>query len=502
MNGTDAASVADTFDALCATDGCIPKPKPVDVVFKASTGPLLNPERGWYRHKASHSHAIKPLTVSELAQVRVQHAMSLIYRIWYLQKWRESALPKSQLDAIIKDFAAMRTAGIKAIVRFAYTKESITNPTGWPPKPPYGDATKPVILQHIAQLAPLFKANADVIVAVQAGFIGIWGEWYYTTHFGDPLKGPYTAANWKDRGDVVDALLAAVPHPLTIQLRTPLYKTTLVGSTTPVAAKACLGKSKVARLSHHNDCFLASATDFGTWANAAKQYPYVAADTRCVPIGGETCNVNAPRTDCKTAMAELAKFHYTFLNSQYHPKVLAAWQTQGCTKTITNRLGYRLRLVSAALPSAHRPGDTMRLVLKLQNDGYAAPVLPRNLRLFLRNTVTGKLWRATLPADLRTMVPDAIGKGQLSINTTVALPASMHLGKYDMLVRLEDPAPKLAGRPEFAIRLANSGYLDDNGALQPMWDAKTGMHKVGAMTVSQFSPPSTEKAATTLVAVP
>ena len=34
------------------------------------------------------------------------------------------------------------------------------------------------------QLKPVLQKNEDVIFVLQAGFVGAWGEWYYTTHFG------------------------------------------------------------------------------------------------------------------------------------------------------------------------------------------------------------------------------------------------------------------------------------------------------------------------------
>jgi hypothetical protein len=42
---------------------------------------------------------------------------------------------------------------------------------------PYGDATKAWMLRHIDQVSPLLHDNEDVIDALQAGFIGTWGEW-------------------------------------------------------------------------------------------------------------------------------------------------------------------------------------------------------------------------------------------------------------------------------------------------------------------------------------
>ena len=75
------------------------------------------------------------------------------------------------------DFATLRQAGLKAVVRIAYTNQLYFTPsTSWPPVPPYGDATKAQMLAHLAQLAPVLQANSNVIALAQAGFIGIWGE--------------------------------------------------------------------------------------------------------------------------------------------------------------------------------------------------------------------------------------------------------------------------------------------------------------------------------------
>ena len=43
---------------------------------------------------------------------------------------------------------------------------------------PYGDATKSWMLRHISQLSPIFYEYEDVLDVVQAGFIGIWGNYY------------------------------------------------------------------------------------------------------------------------------------------------------------------------------------------------------------------------------------------------------------------------------------------------------------------------------------
>jgi len=49
--------------------------------------------------------------------------------------------------------------------------------------------------------------------------ITVVGEWYYTTHFGDPTADGFdglTAANWQDRKDLVSALLDAIPSSMLV----------------------------------------------------------------------------------------------------------------------------------------------------------------------------------------------------------------------------------------------------------------------------------------------
>ena len=60
------------------------------------------------------------------------------------------------------------------------------------------------------------EANQDVILALQAGFIGPWGEWHSSTHF------KCSAAN-VDRREILTALLAAVPER-DVQIRYPRGK--------------------------------------------------------------------------------------------------------------------------------------------------------------------------------------------------------------------------------------------------------------------------------------
>ena len=86
---------------------------------------------------------------------------------------------------------------------------------------------KMTMLGHIAQLRPVLQKNADVIAVLQQGFIGIWGENYYTDYFGDASEngaGKILDNNWTDRNELLKALLDALPKDRMVQVRTPQMK--------------------------------------------------------------------------------------------------------------------------------------------------------------------------------------------------------------------------------------------------------------------------------------
>src|SRR5690606_9885123 len=105
-----------------------------------------------------------------------------------------------------------------------------------------------------------------------------------------------------------NALLDALPAGKMVQLRTPKLKRTLYNTNSPLTLTQAFTDANIARVGHHNDCFLASSTDEGTYDNIAVDYPYLEQETRFTPMGGESCSVNLPRSGCETAVFELNKF--------------------------------------------------------------------------------------------------------------------------------------------------------------------------------------------------
>lgn len=472
------------------------------VNFTESTEDFPNPERGFYRYTETSGSNYRPLVATQLQAWRgltqadggnYQVYSTLVFRYFVLDNFKTTALSPAFLQAVKTDFDIARSAGVKLIPRFVYTT-SVT--AGSCPEgficPPYGDASKTIMLQHIAQLKPVLQSSADVIAVMQMGFIGTWGENYYTDYFGDASQNGQRKLldnNWQDRAEILTALLDALPADRCVQVRYPQIKQRLVyGTQASVNVPALLdaeafANTAKARVGYHNDCFLASADDYGTYEDYGNSSSprqgaltalkaYKEADSKFVPVGGETCDdTYSPQNDCEPAgwaETEMRKLHYSYLNCAYNNAVNNDWQTAGCMMNIRKNLGYRLVLQQMEHSKEVGVGGSLSISLTINNTGYAAPFNERPGKLVLRNKSTGALHELLLATDVRKWY-----SGVTKIETTIPLPSSVAAGTYELLLSLPDKSSAIAARSEYAIRLANTG----------VWEEATGMNKLGSEVV-------------------
>lgn len=461
---------------LCSLTQATPAAlQPITVTYPPTTAQFPNPERGFYHHTETHANSYEPLDLATLQSYRQNESITLILRLFYLDDFVDSDISQAYLAAMQDDFDTVRAAGLKVIVRLVYSN-------GSDPGPPYGDATKAQILRHIEQLQPIWQANSDVIAAVQAGFIGLWGEWWYSDYF-------QPDGDWDDRREVLLALLDTLPTTRMVQLRTPRYKYTIFSDTvvysdtmpfpTPLTITQAHDGSYLARTGYHNDCTLSSADDYGTYVYTPTEYPYLEGDTNYVVMGGETCVPYFPgdsdpdRLKCQTALQELALFHWSYLNIDWYTPTLQTWRDGGCFTEIEQRLGYRFSLVQGTYDNQVSSGGDFHFSLQIKNEGFAAPFNPREVELILRHT-NGSTYTFELPDDPRFWLPGETH----TISHTVTLRSSMPSGSYALLLNLPAPEIGLRHRPEYAIRLANAiaweadtGYNNLNQTLEVIFDS-------------------------------
>jgi hypothetical protein len=445
------------------------------VGYQASSAVVPNPSRGFYHVVDTHyldasGKGWVPMKAAEMRAWRAEGITQVLMEV-YLEHFGGAHgawnLSPDLLRKVNADFAAARSAGVGVILRFAYTLP----PDGvWPPPTPYGDAPVARTLHHIAQLGPVLRRNADVIETVQQGFIGLWGEGYYSDYFSDP-KDPsvVTDQNWADRGKVLHALLNVLPKTVTVQLRTMYMKQRILGVPTGTKGALTPGQafsgSDLSRVGFHNDCFLASADDFGTFLSdpLSLDEDYLAADSRYVPVGGETCAVNPPKSEWPSAEALMARFHYSYLNTEYNQDVLKTWGSAGYQEA-SERLGYRFTLVDGTFSDQADAGGRVRVGFDVRNDGFASPYQKRPAQLVLTN---GRhTYRLPICTDPRRWES---GK-TTAVRTDVRVPSWVRPGRYQLALALPSASRSLAGDPDYAIQTANTGT----------WDAAHGWNKLGA----------------------
>lgn len=420
-----------------------------------SAADIANPERGFYEARGS-SYKI---TQSSIEAARLQ-ARTLFHIGYYLTDYMSSDIADSFLSDIGADMQLLRDNGAKCIIRFAYKNSAAEEDKPW-------DATPEWVQRHIEQLKPVLQEYGDVIMCFQAGFVGVWGEWYYTDNF---VFSPDTPQEHELRKKVVDAMLDALPSDRQVALRTPAIKRMMYAESyadTLTYATAYDGSDK-ARLAAFNDCFGASSSDSGTFGGEETR-EFWKRDTRYVLMGGETCAVSDYCT-CDASLKDMEDYHWTYLNSDYNADVISRWEADDCLDEIKRRLGYRLSLTDVYHSAEPACGQDYRVVLKIRNSGFAAPMNPRDVELVL---VDGNGSRTVY--ECNDIDPRYWFAGQtVTIDKTVTIPESA-IGACVLYLNLPDPKTTLHDNPLFSIRLANDG----------IWNEEYGYNELARFTLPE-----------------
>jgi hypothetical protein len=417
------------------------------VEYTASDAKFPNPERGFYKYSECRLGSGTGALSEAAVRGYRNNNITLVFRYFYLHNFRTVPLSESVLTAIDNDMATLRRAGAKCVLRFAYSAAE-NEP----------DASLAIITQHLDQLKPYLEKNADVIAVMQAGFIGAWGEWYYTSnHLNTPAA----------RYQVLNKILETLPSNRMVQVRTQAYKKDFCGRTTPVTQDEAFSGQPIARIAHHNDCFLASATDYGTYDgnNVAAEKAYLNKDCMFVPIGGETCPPSDidPANGLK-AYTEMRYLRFSFLNEDYYTTVNNSWIADGYMDKIIKEMGYRFVLSAGKYTGEVAPGSRFSARITLKNEGFAPLYNERKVELVLKHTQSDERYKVSLDIEPRLWKPDV----ESEINVVAGLPADMPSGNYTLYLNLPDAAETLYNNPDYSIRLAN----------EQVWEAATGYNNL------------------------
>lgn len=422
-----------------------------------------NPERGFteelsYKVSDSHPNVVKGNISSSWG---ASEKRSLVVVLYNFNKFKSKDLSDKVLAGFDEDMQELRKYGLKCVLRFAYTETENDKV----------DATPEWVKRHLEQLKPHLAANADVIYVLEAGFVGVWGEWYYTANYGNESQ----HMNSKRR-KVVQYLFDNAPEDRFILFRYSMLKTEYFGDKTALSAAEGFSGTMRARWGCHNDAFLNNWGNDGTYASTNKDddpavRAYVAQETLYVPNGGET-NVESSslaESVYTKAPAEMAEYHWSFCGTSYATQVTGRWRSSGIFDTLNVHMGYRYNLLEGKFGDEAAPTGKLNVSIRLRNDGYAPIYNERPVYLVLKSNQNSE-FSIQLKADPRWWLPN----GRVSwISEQVTIPADLPEGTYHLYLYMPDKYEAIRDDARYAVRLANKN----------IWDENTGYNDLGAEVV-------------------
>lgn len=473
---------------------------------------LYNPGRGFRLETAVDVLHEKDTPTKELLELSEKYAadsVSLAQSYFYLTYLIGEKLSEENFRTMQAYFDELQKQGKKAVLRFAYERDFMGRAAAGP--------TGEQILEHLDQLKPFLEKNKDLILVVQAGMIGAWGEWHSS------IQGLENSEETKTA--VLEKLLSVVPAERNVQVRLPEFKNLLKDK--PELYK---------RLSFHDD-FIVIRPD--RWDadmhEGTPKFDQIVAESPYLVVDGELpwgfwsvgADPDSPSAgwiiDGLQTARRLFLQHYTSLSvihnyKEQHPNhrfdennppeySMIVWKKSMITEDslrqhrmpvsdgyfqrkdgtkvkrnmfdyIRDHLGYRIELQSLQLPEKLEAGKENLLQLNLINRGFATVFGEHPVCFVLiddQGTVTEFKTDAN-PTDWQPFEPTDSTCTSLvhPVELPLALPASMTPGTYKLGLWIPDGSQRLMYNPRYAIRCANGDTT--------WWISTDGKYGVNVLT--------------------
>jgi len=433
--------------------------------FTEDFSDFCNPWRGWYRMYEDSAPSTSSLT-------------SMYNNFNPLLLW-ELTLPSSgtpSTSTLSTTLSRCRSGGIGVMFRAAYDWSGASKPE------PTSIST---LLSHIDSVAAVLAPYEDIILSVHAGMFGPWGEWHTSYYDGSSGSGTGLPSQTY-REQVITEWMNTLPASIPINLRRPRYMRDATGWTATQNADTAYTNTRQGRIAYHNDGYLYSSTDAGTFDslkgannetayNATQERAWVPNHTLYTPFsvelfddpGGNTLN-QAPAAGTRMALDHVNNIH-----SEYDTDVLNLWVADTTTypnfatayKAFGAMMGYRFRLTSAGFGVS---GNTLRCQLNLRNDGWGNLTKQQEIALVLKRDGY---------TDVELPISDDPRFWECGTAFTkdyyLTLPSGIASGTWAAYLRIRPAFSTLYTIYKFYIRLANTG----------VWSSTTGLNALGNITI-------------------
>ncbi len=354
------------------------------------------------------------------------------------------------LNDINTRIASFAGKGFRVMPRFVYNM----GPIGAP------DAPIDIISNHIDQIAPILLENKDLIFALEAGFIGTWGEWHDSTNGND------TPAAQKI---VLDKELSYFGGVFPILVRYPADLIEYTGTTVPAPDFGL-----------HDDYYASASDDAGTWDpnfgySASQLQKYAEAVSTTSMFIGEFGALYPALQSCSALDTYSYTYHPQSISLNiYPPDIGTELVNEGCALSFLNKAGTRIELQEVTVQGNPVPNGTLEFAITLANTGYGRVIRPRPATLVLASsgTTVGQTPILLAQLDLRTLAASSPVLPQ-TFNFQITLPPTLPSGQISAFLLIPDPAPSLTSQAVYALPL-NS--LDANN--EPVFDPTTGYNAI------------------------
>jgi hypothetical protein len=394
--------------------------------------------------------------------------------IYLTSFWDVDSISQVGLAHMQQLFNGLREHKVKAILRFAYSRDNGRIGNGHSgANPEYSK-----MMKHIEQLKPLVRNNFDVISFMEAGFMGTWGEW--TPRYG-------TAEN----NSIVKALLEdMIPDGYGMVVRYTSIKNDL---------KSVVNNEDYNnRIGFANDYFTSGVKNCGSSDICldSEEYWKVANGSFTVFMRGEVPYNEGPPwgfdvfMEVDRMLRYLKDHHYTTMDITQnfkdnithwkslavHPSLLRKYNIffdgayfkdeSGATvprsfyQFVRDHLGYRLNLHPSSTLTVSN--DTLLYDLKITNTGFATVLNPRPVFLTLIDEAGQVVKEERLAVNPREWQPwakgDSITLLTHSISGALPLPEGA-TGRYRVGLWMPDTFASIRYDPAFCIKFATDNKL-------------------------------------------
>ena len=402
------------------------------------------------------------------------------------------------LKAFEQTLSNARKNGTSLVLRFSYSSDrTVGNEPGLLLD---GDSTvyhnTELIRQHIKQLSEVINKNKDVVLAVECGMFGPWGEMHSSMYDIDECN-DYDP---QFSNAIIDRWLNKLDPDIKVLVRAPKhlmgyygYANNAEGFNQAVAN----GTLKLnSRLGMYNDGYLGTSTDYGTFGDE-NEWPYITRDKGIdmleklseVPYGGECAYVDldtlkshgSPIYNGKNFMSELYRTHLSYLhniNSEdevlikelNHVDVSKSDLVKGLDasdvtpyidhsyrKFMRDHMGYRILVKESKLSSEVSKDGTFTMSGSMKNVGFG-------------NFLTKKYTEVILKKGDKTYVAsvDSFNANDLkSLATkdykwTFSVPSDIESGNWEVYVRIRNKRNTEDASVKTGIRFANPDCFNTN----------------------------------------